>query len=163
MMASASDDQMIYSGRFDNGWGDSWSWMPRHTTNNPFYTNNPVFVSSNSMALVPGGNYQVWWLKAGTTVDTKIYTNLTFWLYGSTGGQTIGVTGGLGGSDSGLPTITVTAPANTWQQFTISLGSLGVKIKANLTGFQFGNATTTVSMNMTVPERGDLRAMTPFC
>ena len=59
MMASASDDQMVYSGRFDNGWGDSWSYISRYATNSPVYPNNPVYVSSNSMALVPSGNYQV--------------------------------------------------------------------------------------------------------
>ena len=33
--AVATDDMQIYSGRFDNGWGDSWSWMPRYATNYP--------------------------------------------------------------------------------------------------------------------------------
>ena len=89
------------------------------------------------------GQWQAWWLKAGTSVDTTIYTNLTFWLYGSTSGQTISVAGELGGSGSGLPSVTVTAPSNTWQRFTISLSSLGVNNKTNLTGFQFGNTTTT--------------------
>src|ERR1051325_8924477 len=86
----ASDDMQIYSGRFDNGWGDNWSWMPRYTTNSPAFTNNPVFVASNSMALVPSGQWQAWWLKSGTSVDTTIYTNVTFWLNGgATGGQSI--------------------------------------------------------------------------
>ena len=141
--AATTDDMQIYSGRFNNGWGDSWSWMPRYPTNSPVFTSNVVYVASNSMALVPGGQWQAWWLKAGTSVDTTIYTNLTFWLYGSTSGQTISVAGELGGSGSGLPSVTVTAPSNTWQRFTISLSSLGVNNKTNLTGFQFGNTTTT--------------------
>ena len=57
---SLSDDMQIYSGRFDNGWGDSWSWMTRYATNNPVYTSNPVFVASNSMALVPSAPSVVW-------------------------------------------------------------------------------------------------------
>ena len=84
----ASDDMQIYSGRFDSGWGDSWSWMPRYATNNPVFTSNTVFVASNSMACVPSTNYQAWWLKAGTSVDTTIYTNVSFWINGgATGGQ----------------------------------------------------------------------------
>ena len=55
LAAHASDDMQIYSGRFDNGWGDDWSWMPRYPTNNPVFTSNSVYVAGNSMALVPSG------------------------------------------------------------------------------------------------------------
>ena len=83
--AHATDDMLIYSDRFHNGWGDNWSCMPRYPTN------NPVHSGSKSMAFVPGGQWQAWWLKAGTAVDTTIYTNVSFWLYGSTGGQSVGI------------------------------------------------------------------------
>ena len=143
LTACASDDMQIYSGRFDNGWGDNWSWMPRYATNNPVYTSNTVFVASNSMACVPSGQFQAWWLKSGTTVDATIYTNLTFWLNGgATGGQSISVNGELNGSSSGLPSVSVTAPTNSWKQVIISLATLGVN-KTNLTGFLFGNGTST--------------------
>ena len=62
--AATSDDMLIYSDRFDNGWGDGWSWMTRYATNNPVYTNNSVFAGSNSMALVPSAHVSVWLLKA---------------------------------------------------------------------------------------------------
>ena len=56
--AATSDDMLIYSDRFNNGWGDGWSWLaPRYATN------NPVYAGSNSMALVPSGQFQAWWLK----------------------------------------------------------------------------------------------------
>ena len=135
--AHASDDMLMYSDRFHNGWGDNWSYTTRYPTN------NPVQSGSKAMAIVPGGQWQAWWLKAGVAVDTTIYTNLSFWLYGSTSGQSVGIAGELGGSDSGLPTVWVTAPANAWQQFTISLASLGIDNKTNLTGFRIGNGTTT--------------------
>lgn len=61
--AATSDDMLIYSGRFNNGWGDSWSWMPTR-----YATNNPVYAGTNSMALVPSGQFQAWWLKSATTV-----------------------------------------------------------------------------------------------
>jgi hypothetical protein len=142
--AATTDDMQIYSGRFNNGWGDSWSWMPRYPTNSPAFTSNVVYVASNSIACVPSGNWQAWWLKAGTSVDTTIYTNLSFWINGgATGGQTVSVQGELNGSNSGLPSVQVTAQANTWKQITISLASLGVNNKSNLTGFQIGNQTST--------------------
>jgi len=137
------DDMQIYSGRFDNGWGDGWSWMTRYPTNNPVYTINPVFVASNSMALVPSVPYVVWLLKPSTTVDATIYTNLSFWINGgATGGQNISVYGETNGSSSGLPSVSVTAPTNSWKQVIISLASLGVN-KTNLTGIGFNNGATT--------------------
>jgi hypothetical protein len=136
LAAHASDDMLIYSDRFNNGWGDNWSWMPRYGTNNPVYT------GSNAMACVPSGNWQAWWLKSGTSVDTTIYTNVSFRLNGgASGGQSISVSGELDGS--GLSGISVTAPTNSWKQVTISLASLGINNKTNLTGFQFGNGTST--------------------
>ncbi len=47
LAAHATDDMLIYSDRFHNGWSDNWSWMPRYPTNNPVYS------GSNSMACVP--------------------------------------------------------------------------------------------------------------
>jgi fibronectin type 3 domain-containing protein len=134
--AATSDDMLIYSDRFNNGWVDNWSWMPRYATN------NPVFAGSNSMALVPSGTYQAWWLKSGTMVDTRIYTNLTFRLNGgATGGQSISVSGELDGS--GLGGVSVTAPTNSWKLVTISLAALGINNVTNLTGLQVGNGTST--------------------
>ena len=139
--ARAGDDMRIYSGRFDNGWGDSWSWMPRYPTNNPVYANNPVYTPSNSMALVPSGAWQAWWLKSGASVDTTIYTNVSFWLNGGvTGGQSIVVSGETNGS--GLSGIWVTAPTNQWTQITLSIASLGLNQVTNLTGLQIGNGTS---------------------
>jgi len=134
--AATSDDMLIYSDRFNNGWGDNWSWMPRYATNNPVYS------GSNAMALVPTNNYEAWWLKSGTTVDTRIYTNLTFRLNGGvTGGQNISVSGELDGS--GLGGVSVVAPTNSWKLVTLSLASLGIANTTNLTGFQFGNGTSS--------------------
>lgn len=134
--AHATDDMLIYSDRFNNGWGDNWSWMPRYPTNNPVYS------GSNSMACVPSSSWQAWWLKSGTSVDTTIYTNVSFWLNGGTsGGQTVEINGELNGSE--LPGIWVTAPTNVWRQFTVSLAELGLNDQTNLTGFQIGNGNST--------------------
>lgn len=134
--AATSDDMLIYSDRFNNGWGD-WLWMPHYATNNPAYA------GTNSMALVPSSLNEVWWLKSATTVDATLYTNLTFWLNGgATGGQNVSVNGELNGSVLGLPPVSVTAPTNSWKQVVISLAALGVN-KTNLTGFQIVNSTST--------------------
>jgi alpha-N-arabinofuranosidase len=136
LTAYASDDMLVYSDRFNNGWGDAWSWMPCYATNNPVYS------GSNSMACVPSGSWQAWWLKSGASLDTAIYTNVSFWLNGGpTGGQAIVVSGETNGT--GLPAIWVTAPTNQWQQVTLSLAALGINNVTNLTGFKIGNGTST--------------------
>jgi alpha-L-arabinofuranosidase len=133
-----SDDMQIYSDRFNNGWGDGWSWLtPRYPTN------SPVYVGTNSMALLPNAPFLGWVLKPYTTVDATLYSNLTFWINGgATGGQNISVQGELNGSSSGLPSVSVTVPTNSWKQVIISLAALGVN-KTNLTGFLFGNGNST--------------------
>ncbi|MGO8743183.1 MAG: fibronectin type III domain-containing protein [Limisphaerales bacterium] len=137
LAAHATDDMLIYSDRFNNGWGDDWSWMPHYPTNNPVSTG-----FSNSMACVPSGTWQAWWLKSDTSLETAIYTNVSFWLNGGTnGGQSILVSGETNGT--GLPGIWVTVPSNQWQQVTLSLAELGINNVTNLTGFQIGNGTST--------------------
>ena len=42
--AATTDDVQIHAGRFHNGGGDSWSWMPRYTGNNPVYSVHHRFV-----------------------------------------------------------------------------------------------------------------------
>ena len=67
--AATSDDMLIYSDRFNNGWGDGWSWLtPRYPTN------NPVYAGTNSMALVPSGQFQAWWLKSCRSARSKTVT-----------------------------------------------------------------------------------------
>ena len=95
------------------------------------------------MSLLPNAPFLGWGLKPYATVDATLYTNLTFWLNGgATGGQNISVQGELNGSSSGLPSVSVTVPTNSWKQVIISLATLGVN-KTNLTGFLFANGNST--------------------
>jgi hypothetical protein len=56
---------LIYSDRFNNGWGDSWSWMPCYATN------NPVYAGSNAMACVPSGQFQAQTNNLGVGLGTN--------------------------------------------------------------------------------------------
>ena len=61
-----SDDMQIYSGRFDNGWGDGWSWMTHYATNNPVYTSNLVGAGGRyfrSFTATSLGNMGFRWLR----------------------------------------------------------------------------------------------------
>jgi hypothetical protein len=130
--ARANDDMLIYSGytnvvygtlNYNNGW-QNWGWVPNYVTNNPSYN------GTNSIAFVASGTYQALHLNHDP-IDTTVYTNLTLRLNGgATGGQQIGVQAEAGSTWG--PQIQVTAPTNTWQQFTFSLASLGAAGISNL-------------------------------
>ena len=131
----AADDLRIFSDQRNNGW-DDWSWVPRYNTN------SPVHSGTNALCFNQTGTYQALWFKHGE-IDTRIYTNLTLWVNGGvTGGQYVGVNGELGGSTAGLPRLSVTAVANSWQKFTFTLAALGVANKTNLTAIQIWNGGT---------------------
>ncbi|HWY74967.1 MAG TPA: glycoside hydrolase family 44 protein, partial [Verrucomicrobiae bacterium] len=85
--------------------------------------------------LCVSNNYQALYLHH-PAFDSSLYTNLIFWINGgASGGQPLKVQATLNGVAQsayyGLPTLT----ANTWQQFTIPLSSLGVADQPNMDGF----------------------------
>jgi hypothetical protein len=133
--ASAGDNYFVYTIQFNNGWGEN-GWVENYPTN---------FNGSNCLAYVASGTYQALWL-THDPIDTTLYTNLTLWLNGgSTGGQQVYV-GALEGSGFTFANETsVTAPANTWRQFTFSLASLGVADTTNLTGIVIANLNSVPS------------------
>ena len=72
--------------------------------------------------------------------NTTIYDGISFWLNGgATGGQTVGLEAQAGSSWG--PEIQVTAPSNTWQQFTFSLSSLGVNNITILQAIEIWNSS----------------------
>jgi alpha-N-arabinofuranosidase len=145
----ANDDQFIYSERLNNGWQD-WGWVPHYATNAPAYS------GTNAICLAPDSGWQAWWLEHDD-LDISLYTNLTFWIHGGVvGGQTVGVNAMLGGSDSGLPRLSIGAngklATNVWQQITIRLSALGVADKTNFDGLQFWSNTGNVQSNFFVDD-----------
>lgn len=127
--ASMNDADFIYTIQLNNGWADDYSYAPYYATN---------YNGSNSIACAFTSWQALWFTH--DPINTAIYNNLTFWLNGGpSGGQSINVIGQVGSDFTDVNTKSVTAPANTWEQFTIPLSSLGVANVTNLTGFQFSN------------------------
>jgi alpha-L-arabinofuranosidase len=132
--ASVNDADFIYTIQLNNGWADDYSYVPYYATN---------YNGSSSIACAFTGWQALWFTH--DRINTAIYSNLTFWLNGGpSGGQSINVIGQVGSNFTDANTKSVTAPANTWEQFTIPLSSLGVADVTNLTGFQFSNPDGTV-------------------
>ncbi|HWI59362.1 MAG TPA: hypothetical protein VNZ22_19195, partial [Bacillota bacterium] len=118
--AAAQTDQPIYTDALQNGWQD-WGWATLNYNNS-----SPVHSGSKSVAVtIANGSGQAIYIAHGG-FDASPYTNLTFWIHGGpSGGQQLQVQGHAGGvSRSAVPLPPLAA--NTWQQITLSLSSLGV-------------------------------------
>jgi alpha-L-arabinofuranosidase len=126
----------IYTDNLVNGF-QNWSWA---TVN--LQTNSPVHSGNYSISVTDSTNYQALYLEH-SDFNTTPYASLNFWINGGTsGGQKVQVWGVLDGTNQVAYSLG-TLPANTWQQFTIPLASLGVANKATFSGIWIqGNVAT---------------------
>jgi hypothetical protein len=134
---STNDDMSIFSGvtqlNCNNGWQD-WGWVAH------YLTNNPTWNGRYTMTFAASGGWQAWYLEHDQ-IDTTIYNGISFWLNGGTnGGQTVGLQAQRGSAWG--TQLQVTAPTNTWKQFTFSLSALGVSSVTNLQAIQIWNGAT---------------------
>jgi alpha-N-arabinofuranosidase len=112
-----------------------WSY----NCNRNFTNTSPVHTGGYSIAVTNayGGTIQL----HSPTFSTVPYANFSFWINGGpTGGQVLRVYGMLNGSWQTTYTLPALV-ANSWQQFTIPLTSLGVANKANFNGVVFQSAS----------------------
>ena len=137
--SQAQTNEIIYSNTLQNGWAN-WSWSS--TIN--FASTGPVPPGDSDAISVTSQAYGALYVNVSgvTELDSSLFTNLTFWLNGGpSGGQVLTVDATL---DSSAQADTVTVgplAANTWQQFTVSLSSLGVADEPDLDGFWLQNNT----------------------
>jgi hypothetical protein len=125
---SAQTDQTIFTDSLQNGW-QNWGWATLNYSNT-----NPVHSGSASVAVTITGAGQAIYI-AHTAFDASPYVSLSFWINGGTnGGQRLLVQGHAGNAaqtSTNLPAL----GTNSWQQFTISLASLGCANRADMDGF----------------------------
>lgn len=129
MLASAAwaQNQPIYGDGLVNGW-QNWSWATVDLANG-----SPVHSGSRS-ARVNADAWEAIYLQHAA-FDSGGYTDLVFWIHGGpSGGQLLQVQALLDGTPQDAVALSP-LPANTWQQITISLASLGVASQPNLDGF----------------------------
>ena len=123
----AQTDQPIYTDSLQNGWVN-YSWATVNLSNT-----SPTH-SGTASASVNAAAYQAIYLHHNS-FSTANYTNLSFWIHGGTGGgQQLQVNATSGGSPLTAYNL---APltANSWQQITISLASLGFSSSSTMDGF----------------------------
>jgi alpha-N-arabinofuranosidase len=126
-VARAQTDQAVYTDALVNGW-QNWSWATVNLANTA-----PVQSGSDSVS-VSAGPYQALYLHQ-TPFDSSTYADLVFWINGgATGGQLLQVQATLNGAAQTVVTLPALA-ANTWQQISIPLSSLGVQNQPDMDGF----------------------------
>lgn len=136
LAASAQSDHNIYTDSLQNNWED-WSW---NATRN-FNASSPINTGTRSLS-VSLTSWGALSLHHGD-INTAPYTTLSFWIHGGTsGGQRLKIYAELGGAAQSaldLPLLT----ANTWQQISLSLTSLGIANQPNFSRFSIQDATGT--------------------
>jgi len=126
-LAQAQSDQTVYTDALVNGW-QNWSWATVNLSNTA-----PVQSGADSIS-VSAGPYQALYLSS-SPIDSTSYASLVFWINGGpTGGQLLQVQATLNGTAQTVVTLPALA-ANTWQQVTLPLSSLGVQNQPDLDGF----------------------------
>jgi alpha-L-arabinofuranosidase len=128
-------DQSIYSDSLLNGW-ENWSWASVNLSGT-----SPVH-SGNRSVTVNAGAWQALYLHHAS-FDSSSYTHLSFWVHGGvTGGQRLLVQAQLNGTPQTAVALSPLS-ANTWQQVTLSLASLGAANQPNFDGFWIQDSSGT--------------------
>ncbi len=118
----------IYTDNLVNGF-QNWSWATVNLENYP-----PVHSGTYSISVTDNGNQALWLERPD--FNSSPYASLSFWINGgSVGGQKLQVSGYLDGINQAAYPLGTSLPANTWQQISIPLSSLGVADKTNFSGF----------------------------
>jgi Glycoside hydrolase family 44 len=125
---AAQTDQPIFTDSLQNGW-QNWGWATLNYNNT-----SPVHSGSASVAVtITSGNQGIY--IAHAAFDSSPYASLSFWLNGgASGGQQLLVQGHAGNAAQTTTNLPPLA-ANTWQEFNISLATLGCDNRADMDGF----------------------------
>ncbi len=134
LAAQTNPDQAVYTDSLQNSW-DNWSW---NSTINLSYSGSYVHSGTHAIGVTITNAWGALSLEH-TGFDSSAYTNLTFWINGgASGGQQLQIYAELisgGGQPAGKPINLPTLAANTWQQMTFSLTTLGVANQPDFTRF----------------------------
>jgi alpha-L-arabinofuranosidase len=126
-IARAQTADTVYTDALVNGW-TNYSWA---TVN--FSNTSPVQAGSDSIS-VSAGPYQALYLHQAA-FNSSLYGNLVFWINGgSSGGQLLQVQATLDGNAQTVVSLPALA-ANSWQEVSIPLSSLGVANQPDMDGF----------------------------
>lgn len=129
-------DQVVYDDALQNSW-QNWGWATLNYANT-----SPVHSGADSISVTMSGwqGIQLY----HPNMDSTPYASIQFWLHGgSSGGQQLQVYGLLNGSGQSARYALGSIAANTWQQFTVPLSSIGVANQSTFSGFVIQDSAGT--------------------
>ncbi len=129
----ALDGLPLYTDNLVNGF-QNWSWAAVNLLGSA-----PVHSGNYAIAVTDAGGQALVFMRP--EFNSSSYANLTFWVNGGSGGNQLLKVSGLLDYNAQTAVNISPLPANTWQQVTIPLSTLGVANKPNLTGFQIQGRT----------------------
>jgi len=129
-----AQNQPIYTDSLQSGW-ESYGWA---TLN--YASTSPVQAGKDAIS-VTAAAWQALYLHHAAE-DSTPYKSLSFWINGGAGGQKLQVQATLSGSAQAAYPLGP-LPANTWQQVTIPLSTLGVANNSAFDGFWIQDTTGT--------------------
>jgi len=127
---SSHADQIVYSNSLNAAWSVG-TWATVNLANT-----SPVHSSPDSVSVTANNSSSDWqgFFPQVSAMSTSGYTNITFWINGGVGGQTVQVQGTL--NYNGQTAIQIgPLPTNQWKQINCSLAALGVANQTGFTGF----------------------------
>ncbi len=134
-------DQIIYDDALENNW-QNWGWATLNYANA-----SPVHSGSDSISITATAWQGIQIVHSDMSDST--FSSLSFWMNGGpSGGQKLLIyglldVGGVQNSGQSAKIQLGPLPAGGWQQYSVSLASLGVANQANFTGFVIQDSTGT--------------------
>jgi len=125
----AQTNLSLYTDELVNGF-QNWSYA---TVN--FQNSSPIHSGSYSISVNDAGFQALVFMRSEFSIAP--YSSFSFWANGGTaGGQLIQVSAFLDETNQVTIPVSGALTANTWQQITVPLSTLGIANKPNVTGFQ---------------------------
>lgn len=118
--AAPATDLVVYGDALASGW-ENWSW----DTAVNFANSSPVQSGAQSMSVTYNAGWAGLSLRASAPVNTANYTGISFWAYGAAGSGPVGFNIQTTDGGAASASITFTAPAGQWTQYTVSWAQLG--------------------------------------
>src|SRR5258707_8329315 len=132
-----AQDQNVYTDSLQNSW-ENWSWAQTNLS-----STGAIHTGTASVSVTSTGTFQAAYFHHAS-FSTAGFTQLSFWISGGpSGGQHLQVQATIGGASQAVFALNPLA-ANTWQQVTIPLSSLGINSASTMDGFWIQDSTGSV-------------------
>ncbi|MDX2064168.1 MAG: hypothetical protein SFX74_00350 [Fimbriimonadaceae bacterium] len=120
LFGGGGSTQTWYNDALASDWQD-WSWGCTNNANNT----SPVQTGTRSYAVTYTQGWAGFSLRKGTAQSTSGFSRIRFWVNGGSSTKSLTVYTSSADGSGNSSSVTVSAPANTWTEVTVTLSQLG--------------------------------------